>query len=42
MGCKIYHSGLPQKEKVETMDQFRTGKMRIVIATVALGMGLDF
>lgn len=42
MGCRIYHSGLPQKEKVETMEKFREGKIRIVISTVALGMGLDF
>lgn len=40
--CYIYHSGLPQKEKVETLEKFRKGVIRIVIATVALGMGLDF
>lgn len=38
----FYHSGLTQKEKVERMEKFRKGQIRIVISTVALGMGLDF
>ena len=42
MPCFIYHSGLEQREKIETLEKFRRGTIRIVIATVALGMGLDF
>jgi superfamily II DNA/RNA helicase len=38
----IYHSALTNKEKTDTISNFRTGVIRIVIATTALGMGLDF
>lgn len=42
MMCSIYHSGLEHKEKIQTLEKFRRGVTKIVIATVALGMGLDF
>lgn len=38
----IYHSALTNKEKTETLKKFREGSLKIVVATVALGMGLDF
>lgn len=38
----IYHSALSNKEKTETLEKFREGAIKIVVATVALGMGLDF
>jgi len=38
----IYHSALSNKEKTETLSKFREGKIKVVIATIALGMGLDF
>lgn len=38
----IYHSALTNKEKTETLKKFREGSIKIVVATVALGMGLDF
>lgn len=38
----IYHSALSNKEKTETLNKFRFGDIKIVVATVALGMGLDF
>jgi superfamily II DNA helicase RecQ len=42
MGCCIFHSGLTQKEKIQTMENFRRGIIKRIISTVALGMGLDF
>ena len=39
---RIYHSALPNKEKTETLTKFRMGEIKVVIATIALGMGLDF
>lgn len=38
----IYHSALTNKEKTDTLNKFREGEIKIVVATVALGMGLDF
>lgn len=38
----MYHSALPNKQKTDTLEKFRRGEVRIVVATVALGMGLDF
>lgn len=38
----MYHSALPSKQKTDTLEKFRRGEVRIVVATVALGMGLDF
>jgi superfamily II DNA helicase RecQ len=42
MAVSMYHSGLSNKEKTDTINDFRIGKIKIVIATTALGMGLDF
>jgi superfamily II DNA helicase RecQ len=39
---RIYHGGLTNKEKTETLTKFREGEIKVVIATIALGMGLDF
>lgn len=38
----IYHSALTSRQKEETLQKFRSGQIKIVVATVALGMGLDF
>lgn len=38
----LYHGALPSKQKTDTLEKFRRGDVRIVVATVALGMGLDF
>ena len=38
----VYHSALSNKEKTETLTKFREGEIKVVVATVALGMGLDF
>jgi ATP-dependent DNA helicase Q4 len=38
----MFHSGLEQKQKTQLLQDFRTGKVKVVVATIALGMGLDF
>lgn len=38
----MFHAGLEQKEKTQLLQDFRTCKIRVVVATIALGMGLDF
>ena len=42
ISTRIYHSQLEVREKTETLTKFRAGEIKIVIATIALGMGLDF
>ncbi|KAK9799769.1 hypothetical protein WJX73_003215 [Symbiochloris irregularis] len=36
-----YHAGQPSKARQETQTDFCKGKLRIIVATVAFGMGLD-
>lgn len=35
------HGGMPQKERDQIMEEFRSGKSRILIATDVWGRGLD-
>ena len=39
--CESYHSGLPSDEKSTTLRGFVSGSIQIVVATNALGMGID-
>ncbi|KAJ3675445.1 hypothetical protein LUZ60_004487 [Juncus effusus] len=39
--AKGYHSGLPSKERSRIQDLFCSNKIRVIVATVAFGMGLD-
>ncbi|KAK3144429.1 hypothetical protein QOZ80_4AG0312930 [Eleusine coracana subsp. coracana] len=39
--AKSYHSGLPMKNRSRVQDLFCSNKIRVVVATVAFGMGLD-
>ncbi|KAF9602922.1 hypothetical protein IFM89_032804 [Coptis chinensis] len=36
-----YHSGIPAKDRSRTQELFCSNKIRVVVATVAFGMGLD-
>ncbi|KAI0394918.1 hypothetical protein F5Y17DRAFT_457505 [Xylariaceae sp. FL0594] len=36
-----FHVGLPTETKTETQDAFMAGEIRIVVATIAFGMGID-
>lgn len=39
--AKCYHGGIPAKDRKRTQDLFCSNKIRVVVATVAFGMGLD-
>ncbi|KFK44663.1 hypothetical protein AALP_AA1G287700 [Arabis alpina] len=39
--AKGYHSGLPAKDRIRIQESFCSNKTRVVVATVAFGMGLD-
>ncbi|KAI0405162.1 ATP-dependent DNA helicase recQ [Xylaria palmicola] len=36
-----FHAGLPTDRKIETQNAFMAGDVRIVVATIAFGMGID-
>ncbi|RWA13157.1 hypothetical protein EKO27_g1943 [Xylaria grammica] len=36
-----FHAGLSTEQKTQTQDAFMAGKVRIVVATIAFGMGID-
>eukprot|EP00111_Clytia_hemisphaerica_P004032 TCONS_00011547-protein len=39
--CEAYHAGLSPAQRKRVQNQFMAGDLRIVVATVAFGMGLD-
>lgn len=41
LSCKAFHSGLKKKEKEEVQDDWMNGKVAVIVATVAFGMGID-
>ncbi|KAF8399902.1 hypothetical protein HHK36_015772 [Tetracentron sinense] len=41
ISAKSYHSGIPAKDRSRTQELFCSNKIRVVVATVAFGMGLD-
>ena len=41
VGARPYHAGLDKSERQRTQVQFQENKVRVIVATVAFGMGLD-
>lgn len=41
INCMPYHADLPYKNKSEVSEQFLAGKLKVVVATIAYGMGID-
>ncbi|KAK4551881.1 hypothetical protein RGQ29_032243 [Quercus rubra] len=41
ISAKSYHSGIPAKNRSRTQELFCSNKIRVIVATVAFGMGLD-
>ncbi|GAQ84897.1 Helicase conserved C-terminal domain containing protein [Klebsormidium nitens] len=39
--CKPYHAGLPDAERSRTLKDWVTGRIPVVAATIAFGMGID-
>ncbi|XP_047957839.1 ATP-dependent DNA helicase Q-like 5 isoform X3 [Salvia hispanica] len=41
ISARSYHSGIPAKDRSRVQDLFCSNKIKVVVATVAFGMGLD-
>ncbi|CAB4908436.1 unannotated protein [freshwater metagenome] len=39
--ARHYHGGMPAQEREEVLDAFVAGDIRVVVATIAFGMGVD-
>lgn len=39
--CDIYHAGLTMKKRRDVLDDFIKDRLRVIVATVAFGMGID-
>jgi ATP-dependent DNA helicase RecQ len=39
--CEMYHAGLPDAERSDVQERFLTGRLDLVVATNAFGMGVD-
>jgi bloom syndrome protein len=36
-----YHAGMPSAERIEVQKKWQAGKLKVIVATVAFGMGID-
>lgn len=41
ISCRVYHAGLKASERTKSLDDWTSGRVPVVIATVAFGMGID-
>ena len=41
ISATFYHAGLPSSERVRRQDEWKEGKVQVVVATNAFGMGID-
>ena len=39
--CCVYHAGLTPKKRRESFTEWKGGNVQVIVATVALGMGID-
>ena len=39
--CGVYHAGLTPKKRRESFNEWKSGEVQVIVATVALGMGID-
>jgi len=41
MPAAVYHAGLPAKKRDTVQEQFLSGNLEVIVATIAFGMGID-
>ncbi|KAI8917745.1 P-loop containing nucleoside triphosphate hydrolase protein [Powellomyces hirtus] len=41
LGIEFYHAGLEKEDRMRVQQQWATGQVNIIVATVAFGMGID-
>lgn len=41
INCEAFHAGLPKKQKQLILDQYLSGELTLIVATIAFGMGID-
>jgi ATP-dependent DNA helicase RecQ len=41
LAARAYHAGLPDEFRVDAQESFMAGKTRVIVATIAFGMGID-
>lgn len=41
INCEHYHAGLSIEERTEKLENFKSGKTKVIVATIAFGMGID-
>ncbi len=39
--ARAYHAGLPDEVRADTQNSFMAGSVRVIVATIAFGMGID-
>jgi len=39
--CQAYHAGRPAKERSRVLEDWNEGRVPVVAATIAFGMGID-
>ena len=39
--CQAYHAGRPAKERSQVLEDWNEGRVPVVAATIAFGMGID-
>lgn len=39
--CEYYHGDMPNKQRTETLRKFKDDEIKVIVATIAFGMGID-
>lgn len=39
--CEAFHAGLPKKVKLDILERYLNGSLKVIVATIAFGMGID-
>jgi bloom syndrome protein len=42
MSCEYYHASMPEPRRVVIQDRWKNDEIRIIVATIAFGMGINY